>query len=91
MGNEITVSLLQVKQLRTSVYHPLTDGLVECFNKTLKRMLKKAMDTDGKNWDQLLSHILFAVKEVPQASTGFSPFELLHGRRPRGLLEVAKE
>ena len=45
------LSLLQVKQLRTSVYHPQTDRLVERFNKTLKQMLKKAMDTDGKNWD----------------------------------------
>ena len=43
------LSLLQVKQLRTSVYHPQTDGLVECFNKTLKQMLKKAMDVNGKN------------------------------------------
>ena len=76
--------LLQVKQLRTSVYHPQTDGLMERFNKTLKQMLKKAMDADGKNWDQPLPHVLFAV----QASTGFSPFELLYGRRPRGLLEV---
>ena len=83
--------LLQVKQLRTSVYHPQTDGLVERFNKTLKQMLKKAMDTDGKNWDQLLPHVLFAVREVPQASTGFSPFELLYGRRPRGILDLAKE
>ena len=82
--------LLQVKQLRTSVYHPQTDGLVERFNKTLKQMLKKAMDTDGKNWDQLLPHVLFAVQEVPQAS-GFSPFELLYGRRPRGILDLAKE
>ena len=77
--------LLQVKQLGTSVYHPQTDGLVERFNKTLKQMLKKAMDTDGKNWDQLLPHVLFAVREVPQASTGFSLFELLYGRRPRGI------
>ena len=45
------LGLLQVKQLRTSVYHPQTDGLVERFNKTLKHMLKKAMETEGKNWD----------------------------------------
>uniref|UniRef100_A0A8C5B8M4 Gypsy retrotransposon integrase-like protein 1 n=1 Tax=Gadus morhua TaxID=8049 RepID=A0A8C5B8M4_GADMO len=83
--------LLQVKQLRTSVYHPQTDGLVERFNKTLKQMLKKVMQADGKNWDQLLPHVLFAVREVPQASTGFSPFELLYGRRPRGILDIAKE
>ena len=85
------LSLLQVKQMWTSVYHPQMDGLVERFNKTLKQMLKKAMETDGKNWDQLLPHVLFAVRKVPQASTGFSPFELLYGRRPRGLLDLAKE
>uniref|UniRef100_A0A8C5C6I6 Gypsy retrotransposon integrase-like protein 1 n=1 Tax=Gadus morhua TaxID=8049 RepID=A0A8C5C6I6_GADMO len=85
------LSLLQVKQLRTSVYHPQTDGLVERFNKTLKQMLKKVMQADGKNWDQLLPHVLFAVREVPQASTGFSPFELLYGRRPHGILDITKE
>ena len=67
-----------------TVYLPQTDGLVERFNKTLKQILKKTMDADDKNWDQLLPHVLFAVREVPQASTGFSPFELLYGRRPRG-------
>ena len=77
------LSLLQVKQLRTSVYHPQTDGLVERFNKT-SRMLKKAMDVDVKNWDKLLLHVLFAIREVTQASTGFSPFKLLYWRRPRG-------
>ena len=85
------LSILQLRQLRTSVYHPQIDGLVERFNKTLKQMLRKVMDVDGKNWDQLLSHVLFAFCEVPQASTGFSPFELLYGRRPRGLLDIAKE
>ncbi len=32
-----------------------------------------------------------SVAEVPQASTGFSPFELLYGRQPRGVLDVIKE
>ena len=54
-------------------------------------MLKKPMHVDGKNWDQLLPHVLFAVREVPLASTGFSPFELLYGRWPRRILDIAKE
>ncbi len=31
------------------------------------------------------------MREVPQASTGFSPFELLYGRQPRGVLDVLRE
>lgn len=34
---------------------------------------------------------MFAVREVPEASTGFSPFELLYSHKPRGLLDLAKE
>ena len=83
--------LMQIKQLRTSVYHPQTDGLVERFNRTLKQMLKKVMEADGRNWDQLLPYLMFSIREVPQSSTGHSPFELLYGRRPRGLLDIAKE
>lgn len=38
--------LLQGSHLKTSVYHLQTDGLVECFNQTLKQMLKRVV-TDG--------------------------------------------
>nr|XP_061838109.1 protein NYNRIN-like [Nerophis lumbriciformis] len=82
---------LKVKRIRTSVYHPQTDGLVERFNYTLKKMLKKLADEDGKDWDHLIPYVLFAIREVLQASTGFSPFELVYGRRPRGVLDIAKE
>lgn len=34
---------------------------------------------------------MFAEREVPQSSTGFAPFELLYGRHPRGLLDLAKD
>ncbi len=83
--------LLQVKQLRTTVYHPQTDGLVERFNQTLKQMLRRVAADDKRDWDRMLPYILFCIREVPQASTGFTPFELLFGRQPRGLLDVAKE
>ncbi len=83
--------LLGIKSIRTSVYHPQTDGLVERFNRTLKNMVRKFVKEDAKNWDKWLEPLLFAVREVPQASTGFSPFELLYGRQPRGVLDVIKE
>ena len=82
---------LHIKALRTSPYHPQTDGLVERFNATLKAMLRKSADEDGKDWDRLLPYILFAYREVPHESTGFSPFELLYGHTVRGPLDVLKE
>uniref|UniRef100_A0A671TSD1 ribonuclease H n=1 Tax=Sparus aurata TaxID=8175 RepID=A0A671TSD1_SPAAU len=83
--------LLGVHSIQTSVYHPQTDGLVELFNKTLKNMIRKFVHEDSCNWDKWLDPLLFAVREFPQASTGFSPFELLFGRKPRGVLDLVKE
>ena len=83
--------LLGIKPIRTTPYHPQTDRLVERFNSTLKLMLRKAVNEEGKDWDCLLPYLLFAYCEVPQASTGFSPFELVYGRHVRGPLDVLKE
>ena len=83
--------LLHVHPIRTTPYHPQTDGLVERFNRTLKAMLKKVASEEGRDWDILLPYILFAYREVPQATTGFSPFELVFGREVRGPLDVLKE
>ncbi|KAL0146464.1 hypothetical protein M9458_058232, partial [Cirrhinus mrigala] len=70
-----------------TVYHPQTDGLVERFNQTLKQMLRRVVMEDKRNWDLMLPYILFGIRELPQASTGFTPFELLFGQQPRGLLD----
>ncbi len=83
--------LLKVKQLRTTVYHPQTDGLIERFNQTLKQMLRRVAAEDRRDWDQILPYVLFGIREVPQASTGFTQFELLFGRQPHGLLDVTNE
>ena len=69
-------------------YKPLSsppDGPVERFNRTLKSMLRKSGTQEGKDWDKLLPYLLFAYREVPQASTGFSPFD---GWPVRGPLDV---
>uniref|UniRef100_A0A669D272 Gypsy retrotransposon integrase-like protein 1 n=1 Tax=Oreochromis niloticus TaxID=8128 RepID=A0A669D272_ORENI len=83
--------LLGIKGIKTTPYHPQSDGLVERFNQTLKNMLRKFVTETGSDWDQWLPYLLFAYREVPQASTGFSPFELLYGRQVRGPLDLLKE
>ena len=60
-------------------------------NGILKSMLKKMCQERPKDWDRYLSAVLFAYREVPQASTGFSPFELMYGRTVRGPMQVLKE
>ena len=78
-----TAELLGISQLPTSGSHPQTDSLVECFNRTLKQMLAKMVTKKGRDWDILLGPVLLAYRATPHASSGMSPFDLLHGRNPQ--------
>ena len=82
---------LGVKKINVSTYHPEANGLVERFNGTLKSLLRKFIDENIRDWDKFIPYILFAYREVPNSSTGYSPLELLHGRMIRGPLSVIKE
>ena len=42
-------SVLGVKKVNTTAYHPQTDGLVERFNRTLVDMLAKRLNSSGKS------------------------------------------
>lgn len=53
--------------------------------------LCKFVSETGRDWDKWLPFLLFAYREVPQASTGFSPFELLYGWRVQGLLDLLRK
>ncbi|XP_006812686.1 uncharacterized protein LOC100374860 [Saccoglossus kowalevskii] len=83
--------LLSIKQLTTTPYHPQCNGLVERFNATLKGMLKRMCSERPKDWDRYIAPLLFAYREAPQASLGFSPFELLYGRTVRGPMTILRE
>ncbi|KAK7114676.1 hypothetical protein V1264_000698 [Littorina saxatilis] len=83
--------LLAIKGLTTSPWHPQCNGVVERFNGTLKAMLKKMTFEQPTKWDQYLPALLFAYREVPQDSLGFSPFELLYGRTVRGPMQVLRQ
>ena len=80
---------LGIQHLRTSPYHPQTDGMLERFHGTLKSMIRKT-GVNKKDWDALIPFLLFAYRDTPHAVTGFTPFELIFGRHVRGSLAILK-
>ena len=87
---EVT-QLLSIKQLTTTPCQPMCNGLTEKFNGTMKSMLKRLCSEQPRQWHRYINPLLFAYREVPQESTGFSPFELLYGRAVRGPMTILKQ
>ena len=83
--------LLSIKQKFCTPYHPLTSGAVERWNGTLKQMLKRMCSERPKDWDRYINALLFAYRETPNESLGFSPFEMLYGRSVRGPMAILRE
>jgi len=80
-------ALVGLNPIHTSPYHPQTDGMVERFNATIKRMLMKLQQKCELPWDECLPFVLWAYRGATHASTGYSPHELLFGRKMRTLLD----
>ena len=83
--------LLSLQQISTTLYHPICNGLIERFHMTLKQMLRRMCAERPKDWDKYLPALLFAIREVPQESLGFSPFELLYGRNVKDPMAILRE
>jgi hypothetical protein len=74
---------LRTKLIRSSTYHPQTDGQAERVNQVLEDMLRACAIDYGKNWDKCLSLAEFAYNNSYQSSLKMAPFEALYGRRCR--------
>ncbi|KAG0758386.1 hypothetical protein G6F17_010803 [Rhizopus arrhizus] len=77
----VVCSRLGISRSLTSVEHPQSDGLVERINRTLKTSLSIVVGNDVKTWAQHLPFVVFAYNTARQASTKFSPFEVMFGRK----------
>ncbi|GFW63047.1 transposon Ty3-I Gag-Pol polyprotein [Trichonephila clavipes] len=53
-------------------------------------MIHHVIREDPRSWDRQLPFLLFAYREVPNTTTGVSPFRLLYGREARGPLAIFK-
>ena len=89
--SELIENLCQVagvKKLRTSPYHPQTNGQCEHFNSTLLNMLGTLTPEQKKDWKSHVPAMVHAYNCTRNAATGFSPYYLLFGREPRLPVDV---
>lgn len=74
-----------VEKLRTTSYHPQTDGQTERFNNTLCEVLRSLLQ--GKpEWENMLPWAASAYNTSVHAITGLTPHELIFGEIPHGFL-----
>ena len=74
--------LLQTKLRMSTAYHPQSDGQSEVSIRTLENFLRPYVEDNPSGWAQLLPMIEFAANNAKNASTGYTPFFLLHGQHP---------
>ncbi|KAK3878761.1 hypothetical protein Pcinc_016573 [Petrolisthes cinctipes] len=86
-----TLEEFGVKHVRSSAYHPESQGALERYHQTLKNMMRKYCLEHTKDWDKGVPFLLFATREVPKESLGFSPNELVFAHHVRGPLSIVKE
>ena len=75
--------LYGVQKLRTSPYHAQTNGQVERMNQTIIRMIGKLGEDQKAHWSEHLPELLLAYNATCSVVTGYTPYYLLFGRRPR--------
>ena len=75
-------TLTGVKLKMSTSFHPQTDGTSERTNKTVIQALRYHVARNQTGWVRALPRVQFAIMNTVNASTGFSPFQLLMGMSP---------
>lgn len=76
-------SMLQISQQFSMSFIHHTLGACERTHRTLATRLTPYMNKQGTNWDQYLLAVVFAMNNAVNASTGYSPCEVIFGYRPK--------
>ena len=72
-----------IQKSPTTPYHPMGNGMVERFNRTLLNMLGTISEKQKSDWKSHVPTLTHAYNAAMHESTGFSPFFLMFGRHPR--------
>lgn len=73
--------ILHIHKTRTTPYRPSANGHVERFNRTLMDAVRCYVDNQQDNWDEHISQLAGAIRSSVNRSTGFSPNQMMLGRK----------
>ena len=84
-------SLIGIHKSHTTAYHPQCDGQVDRKNHTLQELIDAFVSEHNDYWDRWVSLAFYAYSTSCNASTGFSPYELVFRCSPRTHPELGLE
>lgn len=79
---------LHVRKLQTTGFHPQANGRLERVHATIARMLSHFVNRHQTDWDEYLPYITMAYNSQGHEATGFSPYEMVFGRKMEVPLEA---
>lgn len=81
-------ALLKTSLLMSTAFHPQTDGLSERTNQTMENVLRTLVGYGvNEKWQERISEVEFYINTSKHAATGFAPYEVLYGYKPRTAMD----
>jgi transposase InsO family protein len=77
------LKILGVVKLRSSGYHPQTNGACESWHKVLNSLLAKVISESQRDWSSYVGYVTFCYNATPHSSTGFAPHFIMTDQQPR--------
>lgn len=74
--------LFRIKQIKTTAYHPQSNGALERSHSTLKDYLKHYINEYRNDWDNWIHLAMFSYNTSIHSTTKYSPHELVFGYKP---------
>lgn len=79
---------LNIKNMATSIEHPLANGQAKATNKVIMVKLKKQLHNAKGRWAKELFEVLWAYQCIAQSATQETPFWLVYGTYAMVPIEV---
>ena len=85
-----THRLLGIKLMKSTAFHPQTNGASERMIRKVSQVLRAMVRPDQLDWPKQLPMVEFALNSSVSKSTGFAPFELTYGYIPKAIQTIGE-